>query len=163
MRSFFTALLIIISIVTVYSCKKSSINPPKTAASIVGKWLYSKEEEKVYDPSGKLVVDTLFETGLINSYQLYNTNGNIYNVSVQNNVADTLSVFTYKLNNNTLTTTYTNSSGYEIGSILQLNAQTLEIEYRFSTYGDESAQVQLFHLDPSLTYQVQLYEYNTRQ
>jgi len=164
--------LLAIASLFIVACKKSGTVAPSPASAaaaaaaaqtqlLTGKWTDGKEEQKVYDSTKKLVVDTVFNTGNNYHYDQYTSNGTYY--YVDNEFAlDTQATYKYKVANNAVTYTDLNDAAHTLANIVQLTSQNLELEYDFPTSGSSSVQVQMFHLDTTMTYTVNFTKYYTK-
>jgi len=168
-------LLAVASMFIVACSKKDTVKPTAAQAAasaaaaqaaaqttlITGKWEDGKEEQIVYDSTKKVVADTVFDTGNNFRYAQYTSDSTYYNVATQFAV-DTQATYHYKIANNAVTYTDLTDAGYTMANLVQLTAQDLEIEYIFTTSGASSVQVQMFNLDPTMTYTVNYFRYYTR-
>jgi len=167
-------MLVLLAIASLFivACSKSGSTTPTPASAaaaaaaaqtklLTGKWEDGKEEQKVYDSTKKLVVDTVFDTGNNYHYDQYNSNGTFYNVANEFGL-DTQATYKYKVANNAITYTDLTDAGYTLANIAQLTSTNLELQYNFTTSGSSSVQVQMFHLDSTMTYTVNFYKYYTK-
>ena len=167
-------ILVLLAIASLFivACKKSGTVAPSPASAaaaaaaaqtqlLTGKWTDGKEEQKVYDSTKKLVVDTVFDTGNNYHYDQYTSNGMYYYVDNEFGL-DTQAMYKYKVANNSVTLTDLTDAAHTLTNIVQLTSQNLEMEYIFPTSGSSSVQVQMFHLDTTMTYTVNFTKYYTK-
>ena len=138
-------------------CKKGSSNhsTPTNATEILGKWLITKDQLRIYSASGSLVKDTSLYVGS-NWVQIFNQDGSgetIYDPNVGG-------IYTYTISG-TILTTYDNDAHteYELQNILLLNTTNMELESIYTT-SDPPAN---FGLDPTGTYKFVEDHYFTKQ
>jgi hypothetical protein len=141
----------------IYGCKKGSSNhsAPTNATAILGKWLITKDQLRIYSVSGNLLIDTSLHV-IENWFQTYNKDRS----SITLNNTDTVGIFTYTIAGAILTT-YDNSehNEFESQNVLLLNGTNMELESILTTSNPPSN----WGLDPTGTYKFVEDDYFTKQ